>query len=240
MRKLLVLASLLAAGCGGSSTGSSNPQPLAGTVGGRAFAIEDVKAIAASSGATPCEMPTPPSGSILAGVQGVALEVTSAEGGACDAFTSTGCTLHQSAQSVTVVYARIVPASQASPTPDVTQVPLATTGKDYAINADPTIVTPDGTTGYLTATYALALATDASCSPGIPPPVAAGTIRFSSVGDPITGYVVVTFRSGDMLQGDFSAPRCTGAGPDVCGLMPQPGQAAPANPLCPGVPACVP
>ena len=234
MRKLVLVVSAFVVACGSDSNSSSSGGPLAGTVGGRAFTIADVKAIPASSGATPCEI-TLGTLAVTAGIKAIALEVTS-YADACGDFTDAGCTLHQSAQSVTVVLARIVPQSITTPNPDVTSVPFATPGATYKIHVDPTTVEADGATGYVYASYALALATNATCV-GTPPAVqTGGTIRFDQVTGPVTGYVSVTFANGDTLHGDFSAPLCTGAGPDVCQIA----TSDAANPLCPTTPACVP
>lgn len=236
MRKLIVLASFLAAGCGGGSSGGGGPTPLSGTIGGRALTVTDVKALTASSEATPCSI-TLGGTTVNAGIKAIALEVAS-YANACDPYSSSGrCAVHASAQSVTVLFARIVPPSLTQPNPDVTGVPLATVGTTYDIHANVAQALPDGSTGYLYATYAIDLATGAAptCA-ATPPAVQSGTITFTSVTGTITGHLSVTFVGGDTVSGDFSAPLCTGTALDVCSLASGTGP----NPLCTGTTTCVP
>lgn len=226
MRKLLALVSLLAAACGDDSSSGGGGAQLGGTVGGRAFTISEVKAIPATTGATPCAG-VPVVGTI--GINGFALEVTS-YANACGDYTSTGCTLHKNAQSVTVLFARIAIATPQTPTPAAPPLAPGT----YPIHPSATAVEPDGTSGYLFASSAVALATNDACV-ATSPAVQSGTLRIDQVSGPVTGHVSVSFANGDSLQGDFTAPLCTGAGPDVCSIV----TSGAANPLCPGTPACV-
>src|SRR5512133_2403633 len=157
MRKLLVLASFLAAACGGGSSGGG-PAHLSGTVGGRALTVTDVKALSISSGATPCPI-TLGTQTVNAGIKAIALEVSS-YANACDPYSAEGrCATHANAQSVTVLFARIVlPPNSA----DVTSIPVATVGTTYDIHSNVAQALPDGSTGYLYATYAIDLATGAA------------------------------------------------------------------------------
>lgn len=219
MRKVLLLVPVFVfvAACGSDSKSGG---PLSGTVGGRSFSPVEVSAIAAGSGATPCSVPL--GGTTLdVGVKALALEVTS-YAGACGDFASSQCTFHMNAQSVTVLLAKL----------SLTGTEPALGPGTYTVTASPTTVTPDGT-GLLTVAYAQALATDASCTGTPSPSVQGGTLRLDQVTGPITGRVSLTFQDGSSLEGDFSAPLCTGSSPDVCSL-------ATAQALCTPPPLCVP
>ena len=218
MRKLLLVSAFLAA-CGSSSNGGGNG--LSGTIGGRAFSPVDVEAIVAGTGASPCPVPLG-GGTVDVGVKALALEMTS-YANACGDFTSSQCKLHQNAQSVLVLFARLNPLGS--------EPPLAT--GTYTVYASPTVVNPDGSTGLLFVAYAQALTTDATCVGTPKGSVQGGTIRFDQVTGPVTGHVSLTFVDGSSLDGDFSAPICGGVSPDVCSL-------ATAQALCTMPPTCVP
>ncbi len=218
MRKLLLLVSALAAACGSSSSGGGGG--LTGTVGGRAFSPAEARAIPAGTGATPCPVPLG-GGTVNVGVKAFALEVTS-YADACGDFASSQCKLHQGAQNVTVLLAKVNPAGTE---------PALGPGT-YTVSSSPTVAVPDGT-GLLTVAFAQALGTDAVCAGTPSPSVQGGTIRLDQVAGPVAGHLSLTFQDGSLLEGDFSAPLCTGASPDVCTL-------ATAQALCTMPPACVP
>ncbi len=207
MRKLLALSAFLAA-CGGSSSHTSSG-PVGGTIGGRAFSPVEARALVAGTGATPCTS-IPVVGTI--GVKAFAIQLTS-YANACGDFATGTCSLHKNAQSVTILFAKL---NAISPTTEPALAPGT-----YAISTTPTALTPAGT-GVFTVTYAAATATDDTCNGGTPvpaSPVAGGTLRIDQVSGPITGHVAVTFaNNAGSIEGDFSAPVCTGSPPDICAL----------------------
>ena len=219
MRKLLLLAAFVTA-CGSDSNGGG----LSGAVGGRSFSPLEVRAIPAGSGTTPCQVPLGLD-TVDVGVKAVAIEVTS-YADACGDFATSQCRLHQNAQSVTILFARlnaIPPAAEPTLQPGT-----------YTVYASPATAIPDASNpGLLTVAFAQALATDATCVGAPSPSVQGGTLRLDGVGGPITGHVSLTFQDGSSLAGDFSAPICAGVSPDVCSL-------ATAQALCTLPPACVP
>ncbi len=217
MRRLLVVSVLVLA-CGSSNDdGGGGPS---GTIGGRPFTPREVRTIPAGTGATPCTVPV---GGIdvSVGVKAVALDFTS-YADACGDYASSQCRLHGNAQNVTVILAKI------NPTGTEPALSLGT----YTVTASPTTAIPDAT-GLLTIAFGQALATDASCA-GVPSPtVQGGTVRLDQItATSVTGRVSLTFQDGSTLEGDFSAPICAGASPDICML-------ATAQALCTLPPACV-
>jgi hypothetical protein len=233
MRKLLVLFVFTAAAsaCGGKSSSSNGggTTPLSGTIGGRTFTPSDVKAIVAGSGTTPCPVPITGLGTVPVGIKAFALQITS-YANACGDFATATCQFHQSAETVTLLFAKLTPPSLANPNP---AEPTLTPGT-YTVYASLTTANPD-TSGNLIVTVAQAIATDATCNSGTPTPApsASGTLRLDQVTGPITGHLSVTFTGGGSLEGDFSAPLCTGPSPDVCAL-------ATAGELCAVPGTCVP
>jgi hypothetical protein len=226
MRKIF-LVSAFAIACGSSSNSGGGGGALSGTVGGRAFMAGDVEAIVAGTGSSPCSLPLGPGGTnINVGVNAFAVLATS-YGNACGDYATTQCKLHQTAQTVTILFARLNPSGS--------QPPLAT--GTYTIASSATTVLPDGTSGFYFVAFAQAVTTtNASCalSTGSPSPsIQGGTLRIDSVAGPITGHVSVTFTDGSSLSGDFSAPVCGGTTPNVCTL-------AATQALCTGTPTCVP
>ncbi len=218
MRKLLVLVSVLAsAACGGSSSsGGGGTHPLTATVGGRTFTPTEVKAIVVGTGATPCTG-VPQLGTV--GLKGLALQITSFAN-ACGDFSTTTCTFHKNAQTVTVLVAKL---AIVSPTTEPT-LPAGT----YTLNSLPVPVSnvPDAQ-GQLTVGYAQAIATAAdSCAAAANPAraVAGGTLRVDqTIGataptGPITGELNVTFSDGSSASGTFSASVCSEQ-PQVCTLV---------------------
>lgn len=226
MRKLLFLVAAFAAACGGGSSGGGG---ASGTVGGKSFSPADVKAVVAGTGSTPCTLPNlgPGGSSVPAGIKAFALQFTS-YADACGDFSSGACKLHQNAQTVTVIFARLNPPSFSSPTPSE---PVLTTGT-YTVSASIAQVTPEQG-GTLYVAFADALATNATCLGTPSPSVQGGTLRVDSVTGPITGSVSLTFEDGSKLAGDFSAPICSNT-LDVCGL------ANAGGALCTSQPSCVP
>jgi hypothetical protein len=219
MRKLLVLVlvSAFAAACGGSSSNNTPPSgPVAGTIAGHTFSPTtsgDVKGLVAGSGATPCALG--PLGT--AGVKALAVELTS-YANACGDFASASCAFHQSAQTVTLLFAKLNTATGGAE-------PALTPGT-YAIAVSPAGVAPESATTFHLA-YAQAISSEgATCSGSNPTaltPAANGTLRIDSVAGPITGHVSVSFVSSatqaaaGTLEGDFSAPLCSQT-VDVCAL----------------------
>ncbi len=213
MRKLLVLVSvlavsILAAGCGGSSSsGGGGTTPLAGTIGGTAFSPTDVKALLVGTTTTPCTVQ-----GLTFGAKGLALEITS-YANACGDFAATQCAFHANARTVTVFVAKLNPVGPAYTEPTIA-------AGTYTINSSlSNLGTPDAQ-GQFTVGYAQAVVTDATCNGGSPTPapaVSGGTLTLSSVTNPITGHLTVTFQGGGSLSGDFSAPLCSET-PDVCAL----------------------
>jgi hypothetical protein len=208
MRKLLVVSTLsFLAACGSSSTpAASGGGGLSGNVGGRPFAPVEVRAISAGSGSTPC--PVPLGGTTVpVGLKAIALEVAS--------YTNTcgdyggQCKLHQNAQSVTVVLAKLNPAGTE---------PALGPGT-YAVYSSLTTVVPEPPPStLLDVGFAGALGTDPTCVGTLAPSVAGGTVRLDQVTGPVTGHLALTFADGSSLSGDFSAPLCPGPAPDVCML----------------------
>ena len=232
MRKLLALfaASVLASACGGNSSSGGGTTPLSGTIGGRAFSPADVRALVAGSGTTPCLVSIPGTGTVPVGIKAFAVEITS-YADACGDFATSTCKFHQNAQSVMLLFAKLNPPSIANPNP---AEPALSPG-NYTVYASPATAIPDAN-GLLTVTFAQSIATDATCGGGTPTPapsVQGGTLRLDQVTGPITGHVSVTFTGGGSLDGDFSAPLCSGPSPDVCGL-------AIAGALCTLPGTCVP
>lgn len=223
MRKLVLVSAFVVA-CGGSS--SSNGGALSGTVGGRAFAPVEVRAITAASALdAPCQVPLGGTGTVPVAIRGLAIDIAS-YADACGDYASGACLLHANAQNVTVLFAKV--------STDLTHQPAFASGS-YTIYDSPTTVIPDGTGTGLTVTYARATATGASpgCVPTSSDAVTGGTLRLDTVtGSTITGHVSVTFKDGSSLQGDFSAPVC-GAAPDICLL-------ATTQALCTPPATCVP
>ncbi len=219
MRKLLVLSvvSALAAACGGGSSGSNNgggSTPLTGTIGGRAFTPTEVKALVVGTGSTPCQG-IPILGTV--GVSAIALEITS-YANACSDFDAVGgpCSLHQGAQTVTVIFAKLNTVSpQGAPT---------ITPGTYTIHASTAQVDVE-TAGVFHACFAQETTTptnDATCGGGNPTPqlsVEGGTLRLDAVTGPtISGHLQVSFQGGGgSLSGDFTATTCS-ATPNVCAL----------------------
>lgn len=201
MRKLLLVAAFAVA-CGGGGGGGSGSGGLSGTVGGKAFAPIEVKAIPADTTAGPCTIP----GTGSVGLKAIALQITS-YAGACGDFTTTTCQGHMGAQNVTVLVAKVNPLGQVPALPPGT----------YALNASPTTVIADGS-GMLNVGFAQALGNPEGSCTGVSSVPTSGTIRLDSVGDPVTGHVSVTFADGSKLDGDFSAPVCAGLHPDICQL----------------------
>ncbi len=215
---LFVVAAFVTA-CGSDSKPAA-ASGLGGTVGGRSFSPAAVRAIPAGSGASPCPVMLGPT-TVNVGVKALALEVTS-YADACGDFASSQCRFHQSAQSVTLLVAKLNPAGSE---------PALATGT-YTIASSPTTVVPEAS-GLLTVAFAQALGTDATCGGTPSPSVQGGTLRLDQVTGPVTGHVSVTFQDGSSLAGDFSAPLCPGPSPDVCSL-------ATAQALCTLPPVCVP
>ncbi len=215
MRKLLVLAviSALAAACGGSSK-SGGPTPLSGTIGGRSFTATEVKALLVGTGTSPCPG-IPVLGTV--GVKALALQITS-YAGACSDFDAVGgpCRLHQGAQSVTVIFAKL---NTVPPQSEPTLAPGT-----YTIHDSPATVDVESP-GVLHACFAEEITTaqgDATCGGGDPTPqlsVNGGTLRLDSVTGPtISGHLTVTFQNGGgSLDGDFSASVCSST-PNICSL----------------------
>jgi hypothetical protein len=215
MRKLLVLAMIapLLAACGGGSSKSGGPTPLSGTIGGRAFTAAEVKALLVGT-TTPCSG-IPLLGTV--GVRAVALQITS-YAGACSDFDAVGgpCKLHEGAQAVTVVLAKLdANPPQAAPTLAV---------GTYTIHDSPQTVDVESSFVFH-ACFAQEITTpagDATCSGGAPTAqlsVNGGTLRLDSVTGPaISGHLSVTFKNGGgSLDGDFSATVCAST-PDICSL----------------------
>ena len=157
------------------------------------------------------------------GVKAIALQVTS-YADACGDFASSQCRFHQNAQSVTVLFARLNPLGTEP----------GARGRDVHGELEPHGGDPpDG-----------APASSPSPSPRRSPPTrpasatrarrsrAARSGSTRSAG-PITGHLSLTFQDGSTLEGDFSAPLCTGPSPDVCAL-------ATAQALCTLPPLCQP
>ena len=219
MRKLVLLVSTLALACGGGGGGDgSSAGGLSGTVGGRAFSPVEVKAIAAGSGSTPCTVPLGGQTATV-GLKAIALQITS-YAGACSDLESSTCRLHMGAQSVTVLVAKVNPAATEPALPPGT----------YSLYSSPATTVPDGS-GMLNVGYAAALGTNATCV-GTPSAPSSGTLRLDSVGNPVTGHVSIRFQDGSTLDGDFSAPVCTGPSPDLC-------QLAQSGAICTGA-TCMP
>ncbi len=216
MRKLLVLAvvSVFAAACGGGSSKSSGPTPLGGTIGGRAFTPTEVKALVVGTGSTPCTgIPVVDT----VGVKALALQITS-YANACSDFDAVGgaCSLHQGAQAVTVVFAKL---NAVPPNGEPTLSPGT-----FTIHDSPATTDVEGV-GVLHACFAEEITTatgDTTCNGGTPTPnlsVNGGTLRLDTVSGPtITGHISVSFQNnGGSLDGDFSATVCS-ASPDICSL----------------------
>ncbi len=218
MRKLLLVSAFLVA-CGSSSKNSSGP-PVSGTIGGHAFSPADVQAIQAGTGSTPCPVPLGNT-TVNVGIKALAILLTSYPN-SCGDFATAQCKLHQNAQSVTIIFARLNPLG--------TEPPLAP--GTFTVNDSPATVTPDGS-GMLVVAFAQALSTNATCVGTPSSSIKGGTLRLDQVTGPITGHVDVTFADGSTLSGDFSAPICPGVSPDVCSL-------ATTQQLCTLPPACVP
>lgn len=215
MRRLL-LVSVFVLACGGSSDDGGGG--VSGTVGGRSFAVREVRAIPAGTGSTPCTVPV--LGAV--GVKAFALDFAS-YADACGDYATSQCRLHQNAQNVTLILAKINPAGTE---------PALGPGT-YTVYGSATTAVPDGT-GLLNVAFAQALATDATCIGAPSDSVSGGTLRLDQVsGTAISGNVSLTFQDGSSLRGDFSAPVCAGPSPDIC-------QLASAQALCTLPPACVP
>lgn len=211
MRRLALLSlCALAVACGGGGDDSGADPTLSGTVGGRAFAVAEVRAVSGSTGASPCSLPLPGgSGSIDLGVTGLKLDFTS-YADACDDYASAACQLHANAQTVTVVFAKLNPAGTA---------PALGSGT-FTVYSSPTTAIPDGT-GLLTVAYAESLSTGASpdCAGTPSPAVQGGTLRLDQVtGGTFAGAVDLAFQDGSRLSGPFQAPVCPGFTPDICDL----------------------
>lgn len=222
MRKLLPLLSVLvvAIACGGSSNDNNNGGPVSGTIAGHAFTPADTQALVAGTGATACPLSL---GGITvnAGIKAFAIEFASFAG-ACTDLESPQCRLHQDDQTVTLIFARINPAGTE---------PTIAPGT-YTVRSSLATPTPVGD-GTVYVAFAQALATNATCAGTPSASAAGGTLRIDSAGNPITGHVAITFQDGSTLTGNFSAPVCAGANPDVCGL-------ATTQAICTLPPACVP
>lgn len=222
MRRLVlvvVVASSLA--CGSDSKDGGG---LSGTVGGRPFSPVEVRAIPAGTGATPCSVDLGGT-SASVGVKAIALEIAS-YAGTCEDFSSSQCRVHGNAQNVTLLIARlnaIPPGAEPALAPGT-----------YTVHEDATSPQLDGSNpGLLTVAYAQALATDATCVGTPSPVVRGGTVRLDQVTGPITGRLSLTFQDGSNLEGDFSAPLCTGVTPEICDLLE-------ARAICTLPPACLP
>jgi hypothetical protein len=212
-------SSMLLAACGSSSSGAAAPPPsgpLSGTIGGRAFAPAEIRAISVGSGSTPCAIPQV--GSF--GVRAVALTATS-YAGACGDLGAAQCQLHKGSQQVTILVAK------ANPLPPNSE-PALTPGT-YQVASNIRAAVPEAN-GTLDLAYAEAVAPDPSCA-GTAHPSTGGTIRIDQVSGPITGHVSITFDDGSSISGDFSAPLC-GAAPNVCSV-------ALGGALCAPPPACL-
>jgi hypothetical protein len=222
MRKLLLLFSALVMACGSDSDDGGGG--LSGAVGGRPFSPLEARAIPAGTGTTPCPLPLG-GATVDVGVKALAIEVTS-YADACGDFATSQCRLHQNAQTVTILFARL---NAVPPAAEPTLQPGT-----YTVYASAATAIPDGDNpGLLTVAFAQALATDANCI-GMPSPsVQGGMLRLDQVTGPVTGHVSLTFQDGSSLAGDFSAPLCPGASPDVCRL-------ATEQALCTPPLACVP
>ena len=217
MRRLFVISVFVLA-CGSSDNDGGG---VSGTVGGRSFSVREVRAIPAGTGATPCTVPVG-GVDVAVGVKAIALDFTSYSD-ACGDYASSQCRLHQNAQNVTLILAKINPAGTE---------PAISPGT-YTVYGSATTAIPDAT-GLLTVAFAQSLATDATCLGSPSPSVQGGTLRLDQVtGATITGNVSITFQDGGSLQGDFSAPACSGPSPDICML-------ATAQALCTLPPTCVP
>jgi hypothetical protein len=221
MRKLLPLVAALAAACGSSSNDNNNTPPVSGTIAGHAFTPADTQALVAGTGATPC--PLSLGGfSVNAGIKAFAIEFASFAG-ACTDLESPQCRLHEDDQTVTLIFARLNPAGTE---------PTIAPGT-YTISSNLATPTPLGD-GTVYVAFARALATTGTTCAGTPSDsTAGGTLRIDSAGNPITGYVALTFTDGSTLTGNFSAPVCAGASRDVCAL-------ATSQAICTLPPACVP
>jgi hypothetical protein len=217
MRKLVLLVSTLAVACGGGGGGDSS-SGLSGTVGGRSFSPVEVRAIPAGTGSTSCTVSLGGQTASV-GVKAIALQISS-YAGACSDFASSTCQFHVSAQSVTILVAKVNPLGTEPALPPGT----------YTLYSSPSTTVPDGS-GMLNVGYAAALGTDATCL-GTPSVPSSGTVRLDSVGNPVTGHVSVRFQDGSTLEGDFSAPVCAGLSPDIC-------QLAQSGAICTGA-TCMP
>jgi hypothetical protein len=226
MRKIILLAAAFVAACGGGSSDNPGPTPLSGTIGGQPFTPIEVKALVVGTASTPCTQ-IPVIGT--AGVKGIALEITS-YANACGDFASATCAYHQNAKTVTVLLARLNPATPTNTNPAEPTIPAGT----YAINGLTALNPTDMSVG-----YAQAIVTDATCNGGSPTPLpsaAGGSIRIDqTVGPtptgPITGHLSVTFQGGGSMAGDFSAALCSET-PNVCGLALQGRLCDPTNATC--------
>jgi hypothetical protein len=208
MRRLLLLLCTAALACGGSdSDGGGGPR---GTVGGRAFAASEARAVGGATAATPCTVPNPVgAGTIEIGITGLKIDIAS-YAGICGDYATAQCQLHANGQTVTLLFARL------NPLPPYTAPALAP--GSYTIQPSPTIALPDGT-GLLTVVYAQALATGVApgCEGFPSPAVQGGTLRLDRVSeDVVTGAVSVTFTDGSAVQGDFTAATCGGVSFDIC------------------------
>lgn len=213
MRKLVLVVSAFLAACGGGGGGgSSGSSGLSGTVGGKSFTPVEVKAIPAETTSGPCTL-TLGTQTLSVGLKAIALQITS-YANACGDFATTTCQLHKDAQSVTILVAMVNLLGTVPTLPPGT----------YSLRSSP--IDPravSGSPGLQDVGFAQALGTSATSCAGTPSVAScssnglcSGTIRLDSVGDPVTGHVSVSFEDGSKLEGDFSAPVCTGIHPDIC------------------------
>jgi hypothetical protein len=188
--------------------GETKEEGLEGTVAGRKLDVAEVRAVVAGTGTSPCTLPIPGGGggTIDFGVHGMKVDFTSyAE--ACGDYASASCTLHESAEGVTVIFARLDPfGAEPALLPGV-----------YTVQASPTTVVPDGV-GLLTVAYAEALGTDATCGGTPSASVLGGTLTLESVGATVKGSVDVAFQDGSSIRGPFEASLCPGVVVDICEL----------------------
>lgn len=211
MRKLFIPFFLGMAACGGGSSSSSSGGP-SGTVAGHSFSSAEV--VAVQVGATACNLPGVPFS-----IQATALAIGLASyTGQCSDLSTPFCTVHRSAENVTLVIANAAPFG----------APAAIGPGTYALSGD---FTPN-ISASPTLAAAAGVATDASCVATTATPAGGSTVRIDSVSATrVTGHLDVTFSDGGRLQGDFSAPVCAGVTPDICAVAQSQG-ACSTTPQC--------
>jgi hypothetical protein len=158
----------------------------------------------------------------------------------CSDFANPFCTLHESADAVTVIFADLS---------ETTSVATGLAPGTYTVYPNPATVVPQ-TSGALANTAVVAFTestlTDSTCTPTVT--VASGTLEIDAVSDSatvITGKIDLTFGTYDSgtdtftsgagtLKGSFTAPVCSQTISDatLCAI------AATAGPTCTGTPTC--